>query len=146
MERERRINFTYEELGEEFKGHSEAEDLKAVADFFALKSSHRQMQKLTGLSERELERVLEGDLEESRHRAHSAILAAFARTSKVILEENSSEDQEINNKGMKQWLDKGEVITSEGARKPIDVLSSSGLAMEAFEDIRAEMQRGGLSN
>ena len=130
--------FRYQDLGEEFKGHTEVEDLKTFVDFLGLEPSGEQMTKLTGLQPSVLKDVFEGRTQESERRTHSAILGKFARTSSEAIAELVGK-LTLGEAGIK-WLENAQVRTSQGLMRPIEALSDSFLALEAEAQVQTFLQ------
>ena len=114
------------------------DELRDIGDFFGIGLNSREMEKLTRSSASSLSRVLNGSERSLREMPHISVVAAFSRTAKAILEERVPPGMTFSPAGMRSWLHSGSLLTRDGCRVPIDVLSDTDLARDALNALREQ--------
>jgi len=115
---------------------TEISDLAEIGAFFGLETTSEMMSRITGLSPSSLSRVANGQTIQTGRWQHVAVVAAYVRELRSLLDE-ISQGQPGPRHSMARWLVSAHIPTSHGRLIAIDALSDPILAREALAGIRS---------
>lgn len=120
-------------------GHTVAEDLADVSDYFGIAPCGADMIRLTGLSNASLSRLKNGVQGRLRPNAaaHIAVLGQFVREARAAIERHVP-NLEFGPQNMRAWLHTGGILHNGQSLHPIDALSEPSIAVAALNQLRED--------